>query len=609
MKTVNIERSVDLDASPDEVWALLIDTDRLNRRMGMNAVRYQPIPDERAITGARVLASTRLGGFLQTYEEQPFEWTWGEGLHVRRDFVSGPLCWLSMRFQLEATPTGSRFTVTLETLPRLSVLRPVAWLNQRRSADQICALALEMAAFARARGPDPYSNPVSRHDPRALALALEALAARGVAPEIVRLLGELVRSSADADCARLRPLELAATWGVEGDAALLGFLHSVPAGLMELRWSIVCPSCRTQAEAVPRLDEVPETGHCTLCDIDFELDLDQAVEAIFTPNAAVRAIPELPFCLAGPGRTPHVLVQQNVAPGQPRTLQLPASAGRYRIFVRGGARASLRLEADAPEQVSVSFDDQSLSASEIAARPGGRVEVHNLGVETRHVKIERLEYASNAATAHRLSTMAEFRSMFSAELLKRGTPLKVSRVAILFTDLTGSTALYERVGDAAAFRFVDDHFDALRAAIGGAGGTIVKTMGDAVMAVFPDEEAGLVGAIAALDAFERFRKGSPLGEHVGLKVGLHAGPSYVVTANGALDYFGQTVNVASRMEHLAERGEIIVEARAWRTLAREARSRAVTSTAFEAQVKGLAAPLDLVRVRLQEPAGDDEPIH
>ena len=84
------------------------------------------------------------------------------------------------------------------------------------------------------------------------------------------------------------------------------------------------------------------------------------------------------------------------------------------------------------------------------------------------MKIERLGFASTAATAHVVSTLSEFRSLFASDLLKRGTPLKVARAAVLFSDLTGSTALYAKVGDAAAFRLVDDHFDVMRAVVGAA---------------------------------------------------------------------------------------------------------------------------------------------
>src|SRR5207248_2841939 len=126
--------------------------------------------------------------------------------------------------------------------------------------------------------------------------------------------------------------------------------------------------------------------------------------------------------------------------------------------------------------------------------------------ESRHVKVEKLGYTSAAVTAHFLSTVSEFRRLFSGDLLKRGTPLKVARAAILFSDLTGSTALYTDVGDAAAFRLVDDHFDVLREGVAAHGGAVVKTMGDAVMAAFTNEADCTEAAIDCLVRFEGFRK-------------------------------------------------------------------------------------------------------
>src|SRR5436853_609704 len=76
-----------------------------------------------------------------------------------------------------------------------------------------------------------------------------------------------------------------------------------------------------------------------------------------------------------------------------------------------------------------------------------------------------------------------------------GVTLPVARVALLFSDLTGSTALYARVGDAVAFRLVQDHFDLLSGIIEAEGGVVVKTIGDAVMAAFPDEGAAVRAAL------------------------------------------------------------------------------------------------------------------
>jgi class 3 adenylate cyclase len=212
------------------------------------------------------------------------------------------------------------------------------------------------------------------------------------------------------------------------------------------------------------------------------------------------------------------------------------------------------------------------------------------------VKIERLGFASAAATAHAVSTLDEFRSLFTKDLLKRGTPLKVARAAILFSDLTGSTALYTKVGDAAAFRLVDDHFDVLRDVVAAHDGVLVKTMGDAVMAAFVDATACARAAVDALARFETFRAGRPHGDLVGLKLGFFAGACYVVTANGVLDYFGQTVNVASRVQHLAASGEIVMLEEAYAALDAGLQASLVVRERFEARVKGVESPLALVRV-------------
>ncbi len=213
--------------------------------------------------------------------------------------------------------------------------------------------------------------------------------------------------------------------------------------------------------------------------------------------------------------------------------------------------------------------------------PGGSVLVTNGTSKPRHVKLERLGYASDAATAHYLSTVEEFRRLFSRDILKRGTPLKVARVTILFSDLTGSTALYTAIGDAAAFRVVDDHFDVLKGVIARHEGVLVKTMGDAVMAAFRDSRGCVRAATEILRAFEEFRQSSEHGASIGLKVGAVAGPCYVVTANAALDYFGQTVNVASRVQHLAGAGEIVVPHELFEALGEERRREVRVVERFE----------------------------
>jgi class 3 adenylate cyclase len=122
-------------------------------------------------------------------------------------------------------------------------------------------------------------------------------------------------------------------------------------------------------------------------------------------------------------------------------------------------------------------------------------------------------------------------------------------------------------------------------------------MGDAVMAAFSDVDTCARAAMDALERFDSFCEGRLHAEHVGLKLGMNAGPCYIVTANGALDYFGQTVNVASRVQHLAGMGELVVAREHYDALPEADRARVVVGETFEATVKGLDSPMSLVRLK------------
>src|SRR5262249_52218425 len=116
-----------------------------------------------------------------------------------------------------------------------------------------------------------------------------------------------VRDGADFDVSRMRPFELADAWGEDRRAVLGVCLSAVRAGLLVLRWEIVCPSCRPATAVLPSLSELSEHGACQLCDLEFALDLEDAVEATFAPAQAVREVDVGPYCIGGPARTPHVL--------------------------------------------------------------------------------------------------------------------------------------------------------------------------------------------------------------------------------------------------------------------------------------------------------------
>jgi class 3 adenylate cyclase len=569
----------------------------MNRLLSTPAV-YRPI-EAGTKSSARFVVETKTAGFAMAYEEAPFEWTVPKRFSVHRRMRSGPLRSYTYGTILEPTSSGgTNAIVRIELEPRHALLRPVIHIQASRFVANVGKLADAIDAHLKGQGASPYLEPAAPANEERLARASRELAKRAVDPRVISAIVEIVRSGPDADVVRLRPFEIAHERGLDARETLRGFLHAVTVGLVELRWALVCPSCRTANDQVTSLAEIDGASHCQLCDITYGLELDRAVEATFRPHPSVRETVNKLFCVGGPWRTPHVLTQANLDAGASRDLEAPEKEGRYRLFARGGVVASLHVVEGGPAEAATRLAG-TFTPAEVTVAPGGKLRVANETGVSLHVKIERLGYASLAATAHVVTTMSEFRRLFSKELLKPSTPLKVGHCAILFSDLTGSTALYTKAGDAAAFRLVDDHFDVLRKVIDQAGGTVVKTMGDAVMAAFLEPSACARAAIACLRAFEEFKTTHENGELTGLKVGMFAGPCYVVTANETIDYFGQTVNCASRVQHLAESGEVVLEEAVFEALPEDARAALRVVERLSARVKGVEEPLRLVRAALE----------
>jgi adenylate cyclase len=174
--------------------------------------------------------------------------------------------------------------------------------------------------------------------------------------------------------------------------------------------------------------------------------------------------------------------------------------------------------------------------------------------------VSNTRWPDTIATAAVVSTMPEFRDLFSSEVLAPGLQLGVTSLAFLFTDLTGSTALYQRVGQARAFRIVQDQFAILGEAIAAHNGAIVKTIGDAVMATFPTGGDALAAGLAIQREIRRLDLRGEADAASLVRVGIHQGPCVAVTANDRLDYFGTTVNIAARVEHEARGGEVAATA-------------------------------------------------
>ncbi|MBI3764830.1 MAG: hypothetical protein HY260_23565 [Chloroflexi bacterium] len=195
-----------------------------------------------------------------------------------------------------------------------------------------------------------------------------------------------------------------------------------------------------------------------------------------------------------------------------------------------------------------------------------------------------------------------FRELFTDQILPEGASLRVRQVTILATDLRGSTGLYARTGDAAAYQIVHDHFRVIFSAAEAHEGLAVKTLGDGAMVSSPTTLDGLRAATdiqRAMSVFWRARDG--IGEGcLALRVGLHTGPCILVTTNGRLDFFGATVNIAFRVARLANGGDILVTDTALDAAARHELRTLGQTEIFHTIVKGFDEDCIIHRLTLPD---------
>jgi adenylate cyclase len=189
--------------------------------------------------------------------------------------------------------------------------------------------------------------------------------------------------------------------------------------------------------------------------------------------------------------------------------------------------------------------------------PAGELEVINeLGVEAL-VVVERESWRERAATAARVTSFQDFRDLYPGEAVAPGEEIGISSLAVLFTDLKGSTELYARMGDSKVFGFVQTHFRYLVETVARHRGGVVKTMGDAVMATFASGRDAIEAGVAMQRGWGAFQKDRADFEHVDLKVGIHEGSAIAINNAGKLDYFGTMVNKAARVQAQSTGGDVV----------------------------------------------------
>ncbi len=406
-------------------------------------------------------------------------------------------------------------------------------------------------------------------------------------PAAVAAIERLTREAPDRALSRINVLDFAAANGLDEERAIAAFLHAARLGLFDLSWNVLCPGCGGVLDSNASLKTLHQEEYtCALCAAGYESSLDEMVEVAFTVNPRVRRIAahdpdslsmweyqrqvfwssgiELPDDAAFEKLIQEIVIDGVELPAGEKailSLQLPA---QFVIVFDPVTHAAHFIDVKGEptrerQSLSLVFNKVRAPTGSVQMQPGPlRLTLENrtdrrvlpavfIAGDAMHALLGRRK---TILTAKRLLTNQTFRDIYRTDTLDVDQRLKITSLTFLFTDLKGSTGLYERVGDLVAYDMVRAHFRVLHEVVAAESGAVVKTIGDAVMATFPTPERALAAALRMREAMSTLNQQSGR-EDLLLKIGLHEGPCLAVTLNDRLDYFGQTVNIAARVQALA----------------------------------------------------------
>jgi len=594
-----------------QVWELLSNTEHLNRTIGLPSVVY----DAPVVTADDFYrqASIKLLGLIPVrWKEYPFRWVRHERYSVLRVFEGGLLERVVGEIELQESPAGTVVRVVTQITPRHVLAYLIAPLVGHKAVRDVMRYCEAAVALRRSGSASPYPRSRTRSpvSPTHLRGRLQQLAQMPIQQDLMASLQRHLQEGTDEEVLRMQPYALAETWHSAPREVLRLFLYATKVGILTLQWEMMCPNCRVPKAEYDSLRSLETRYHCDLCGVDFEADFERYVELRFSVHPAIREATDATYCIGGPQNAPHIVAQQYLEPGATQEVAVRLGAEGLRLrALRSNQTARLVPTAVSTDPLDLVYNDDGWTPAHLAYGPGRVIlRLHNRTSRVLVAVLERLEWDPYATTALQVTTMQEFRDLFAAEVLAPGQEIGVQSLAILFSDLKDSTALYECIGDARAYGWVQRHFTFLIACITRHQGALVKTIGDAVMAVFSRPEAAVQAALDIQQKLGAFNREYHIDPPLVIKLGVHQGPVIAINANNRLDYFGRTVNIAARVQGESVGGDVVLTADLLRHMAVQQVLKGFSiPRPFTTVLKGITDPVTLYRLTLPaEPAGCDE---
>ncbi len=412
---------------------------------------------------------------------------------------------------------------------------------------------------------------------------------------MVSAIKDFLFSAEDAQLYHINPYRFAAQRKLDRTAALRTFLHLTKGGLFNLSWNIHCPACQGVTQHSNSLKTLKHADKCGICTTEFEAGFDKSIEVSFGVNPAIlkpAEVEEFTRIVSAFELEPGIHL--DLDRGESHYLKADLREGNYFVVIDGQPRGLNLVVAAGPakqplQKITYEYRDSLPQLTLVVANEGpAEIVISNKERQKRVMTFARLA-PQRWPSAAMVASLQDFRDLFSSEMLSLNETFSIENLGFLFTDLKGSTEMYERLGDAQAFALVKEHFYIMERLVREHNGAIVKTIGDAVMAVYTDPREAVRTAVEMIEAFDSLETKQKLKDAIIVKVGIHHGPCIAVTLNERIDYFGTTVNIAARVQGLSDGRDVMASEAVFKDTGAEEllRQKGWASEQFTTSLKGL----------------------
>jgi class 3 adenylate cyclase len=546
------------ESRAESLWPLISNLNLLFKTLGLSPVKPTAISREKD-SNLKQLSTKAFLNYV-VWEELPYHWEYPARLGTSRSYKIG--AFRDLRFQVDLTnfEQGSIIRVKLLGNARNSFSKQLAGFYMTNILRHKLRKTIEHFDKSLQNGVEPYENNKPKNLPSGSKNRIieiqDELIKRTRRPRAVKKLIEFITKAESWHLHAIHPYELAEIWGENKYATLNVFLNAAKLELLDFGWDVTCPRCKNIQQHIHKLSDLHSPVYCKECKKEVDVDFNDNVHLVFRPHPLIRKPADKVFAIADPQSKKDVLVQQYLNIGDVKYLKVYLEEGTYLVRRSDSDQVvTMHVEHDGLDTVNIILSEATGEDEEVTVTTDPNITLTNRTHEPVLLTIEKSGWQSRIIHASEIVSQHDFKSLYNEEIFKEGQNFKAGNLTILFTDLMDSTSIYKEHGEELAIGHVMSHFKIIQQIVAEERGSIIKTIGDSVMAVFRNP----MNAVKAVQRIQDILSNSTsLGDSFKLKAGIHMGDCTAVNLNNRIDYFGTTVNIASRLVDYASEREIVV---------------------------------------------------